>query len=121
MGADFHKVVDQVENVLAAKPLIMVLPIGREEEFVGVVDLLTRKAYVWDDSGLPENYEIKDVPADMAEDVEMYREQLIELAVEQDDDLMMAYMDGEEPSMEDIKRCIRKGTRELAFFPTYCG
>jgi elongation factor G len=121
MGADFHRVVDQVENVLAAKPLIMVLPIGREEDFVGVVDLLTRQAFVWDDSGLPENFEIQDIPADMVEDVEMYREQLIETAVELDDDLMMAYMDGEEPSMEGIKRCIREGTRDLKFFPTYCG
>ncbi|ASI90048.1 elongation factor G [Vibrio mediterranei] len=121
MGADFFNVVDQVKNVLAANPLIMVLPIGREDDFVGVVDLLSRKAYVWDDSGLPENYEVKDVPADMVDDVEAYREELIETAVEQDDDLMEAYMEGEEPSIEDIKRCIRKGTRDLAFFPTFCG
>ncbi|MFC5076809.1 Elongation factor G 1 [Vibrio thalassae] len=121
MGADFFNVVDQVKNVLAANPLVMVLPIGREEEFVGVVDLLSRKAYVWDDSGLPENYEIQDVPADMVDEVEQYREELIETAVEQDDDLMEAYMEGEEPSIDDIKRCIRKGTRDLAFFPTFCG
>ena len=121
MGADFYNVVDQVKNVLGATPLVMVLPIGREDEFVGVVDLLSRKAYVWDDTGLPENFEIKDVPADMVDDVEQYREELIETAVEQDDDLMEAYMEGEEPSIEDIKRCIRKGTRDLAFFPTYCG
>jgi elongation factor G len=121
MGADFLKVVDQVENVLAAKPLIMVLPIGREEDFVGVVDLLSRQAFVWDDTGLPENFTVQDIPADMVDDVEMYREQLIETAVELDDDLMMAYMDGEEPAMEDIKRCIRTGTRDLTFFPTYCG
>ncbi|KZX62629.1 elongation factor G [Vibrio sp. HI00D65] len=121
MGADFYRVVDQVKNVLGATPLVMVLPIGREDEFVGVVDLLSRKAYVWDDTGLPENYEIKDVPADMVDDVEQYREELIETAVEQDDDLMEAYMEGEEPSIEDIKRCIRKGTRDLAFFPTFCG
>jgi elongation factor G len=121
MGADFYNVVDQVKNVLGATPLVMVLPIGREDEFVGVVDLLTRKAYVWDDTGLPENYEILDVPADMVDEVEQYREELIETAVEQDDDLMEAYMEGEEPSIEDIKRCIRKGTRDLAFFPTYCG
>ncbi|MCY9866536.1 elongation factor G [Vibrio coralliirubri] len=121
MGADFYNVVDQVKNVLGATPLVMVLPIGREDEFVGVVDLLSRKAYVWDDTGLPENYEIKDVPADMVDDVEQYREELIETAVEQDDDLMEAYMEGEEPSIEDIKRCIRKGTRDLAFFPTFCG
>jgi len=121
MGADFYNVVDQVKNVLGANPLVMVLPIGREDEFVGVVDLLSRKAYVWDDTGLPENYEILDVPADMVDDVEQYREELIETAVEQDDDLMEAYMEGEEPSIEDIKRCIRKGTRDLAFFPTFCG
>ncbi|WP_104401491.1 elongation factor G [Vibrio penaeicida] len=121
MGADFYNVVDQVKNVLGANPLVMVLPIGREDEFVGVVDLLSKKAYVWDDSGLPENYEIQDIPADMVDDVEQYREELIETAVEQDDDLMEAYMEGEEPSIEDIKRCIRKGTRDLAFFPTFCG
>ncbi|MCE0494309.1 elongation factor G [Vibrio salinus] len=121
MGADFYRVVDQVKNVLAATPLVMTLPIGIEENFVGVVDVLSRQAYVWDDTGLPENYEIKEVPADMVDDVEQYREELIETAVEQDDDLMMAYMEGEEPSIEDIKRCIRKGTRDLAFFPTYCG
>ncbi|MBR9874150.1 elongation factor G [Vibrio sp. J1-1] len=121
MGADFYNVVDQVKNVLAANPLVMVLPIGREDDFVGVVDLLSRKAYVWDDTGLPENYEVQDVPADMVDDVEAYREELIETAVEQDDDLMEAYMEGEEPSIEDLKRCIRKGTRDLAFFPTFCG
>lgn len=121
MGADFLRVVGQVEDVLAAKPLVMTLPIGREEDFVGLVDLLTRQAYVWDDSGEPENYEIVDVPADMVELVEEYREKLIETAVEQDDDIMMSYMDGEEPAIEDIKRCIRKGTIALDFFPTYCG
>jgi elongation factor G len=121
IGADFFKVTEQVEKVLGAKPLIMVLPIGREDDFVGVVDVLTKQAYVWDDTGLPENFEIVDVPADMVDDVEMYHEQLIETAVEQDDDLMMAYMDGEQPTIEQIKACIRSGTRDLAFFPTYCG
>ena len=121
LGADFLRVVDQVENVLGANPLVMVLPIGREDDFVGVVDLLTRQAFVWDDSGLPENYEIKEIPADMVDQVEEYREKLIETAVEQDDDLMEAYLEGEEPSLEDIKRCIRKGTIALDFFPTYCG
>lgn len=121
IGADFIRVTEQVKKVLGATPLIMVLPIGREETFKGVVDLLTKQAYVWDDSGIPENYTVTDVPADMADDVEMYRQQLIETALEVDDDLLMAYMEGEEPSIEDIKRCIRKGTRDLAFFPTYCG
>ena len=121
MGADFYRVVKQVEDVLAAKPLVMVLPIGTESEFVGVVDLLTRKAWVWDESGDPLNYEIKDVPADMVDDVETYREQLIETAIEQDDELMEKYLEGEEIDVESIKRCIRKGTIGLAFFPTYCG
>ncbi len=122
LGADFYRVVDQVKNVLGAKPLVMVLPIGTEDEFVGVVDLLTQKAYVWDDTGLPENYEIKDVPADMVDDVAQYREELIETALEMDEELMMAYLEeGEEPSIEDLKRCIREGTRTLEFFPTFCG
>jgi elongation factor G len=121
LGADFYRVVKQVQDVLAANPLVMVLPIGTEENFVGVVDLLTRKAWVWDDSGLPENYELQDVPADMVDQVEEWREKLIETAVEQDDDLMEKYLEGEEPAIEDLKRCIRKGTINLDFFPTYCG
>ena len=121
IGSDFYRVVKQVDNVLAAKPLVMVLPIGTESDFVGVVDLLTRKAWIWDDSGDPMNYEIKDVPDDMKDDVETWREQLVEMAVEQDDALMEKYLEGEEVSIDDLKRCIRQGTRELAFFPTYCG
>ncbi len=121
MGADFFNVVEQVKKVLGARPVVMTLPIGREDDFVGVVDVLERKAYVWDDSGLPENYEVKDVPEDMLDLVDEYREMMIETAVEQDDDLMMAYMDGEEPSVEEIKRCLRKGTRDCSFFPTFCG
>lgn len=121
MGADFYRVVDQVKNVLAAKPLVMVLPIGIEDGFKGVVDLLTMKAWIWDESGLPENYEIVDIPADMQEKAEQYRSELIETAIEQDDDIMEAYLEGNEPSIEDIKKCVRKGTIALDFFPTYCG
>lgn len=121
VGADFYRVVKQVEDVLAARPLVMVLPIGTESDFVGLVDLLTRKAWVWDDSGNPENYEIQDVPEEMKEQVEEYREAMIEFAVEQDEDVMLKYLDGEELTLDEIKQCIRKGTRELAFFPTYCG
>jgi elongation factor G len=121
LGADFYRVVGQIKKVLGATPLVMTLPIGTEDEFRGVVDVLTKKAYIWDESGLPENYEITDVPADMVDDVDLYHEQLIETAVEQDDDLMMAYMEGEELSIDDIKRCIRKGTINLSFFPTFCG
>ena len=121
VGADFLRVVEQIKKVLGAKPLVMCLPIGVEETFSGVIDLLERKAYVWDDSGLPENYVVSDIPEEMRETVEEYREQLVETAIEQDDDLLMAYMEGEEPSVEEIKMCIRKGTIALDFFPTYCG
>ncbi|MFC1773440.1 elongation factor G [Pseudomonadota bacterium] len=121
VGADFYRVVKQVEDVLGANPLVMVLPIGVEENLKGVVDLLTRKAWVWDESGDPLNYTLEDVPADMVDQVEEWREKLIETAVEQDDDLMEKYLDGEEPSIEDVKRCIRKGTIALDFFPTYTG
>ena len=120
-GADFFSVVKQVEDILAATPLVMVLPIGRESDFVGVVDLLTRKAWVWDESGDPMNYEIQDVPEDMKEQVEEYREAMIELAVEQDEEVLMKYLEGEEITIDEIKQCIRKGTIDLAFFPTYCG
>ena len=121
MGADFYRVVKQVDTILAAKPIIMTLPVGVEGDFIGVVDLLTRKAWIWDESGDPMNYTIQEVPTAMADDVETYREQLVELAVEQDDALMEKYLEGEEVSIDEIKACIRKGTRNLAFFPTYCG
>ena len=121
IGADFLRVVEQIKKVLGANPLVMTLPIGEEDDFRGVVDILTEKAYVWDDSGLPENFKIEEIPADMIDLVAKYREQLVETAVEQDDDLMMAYMEGEEVSIQDLKRCIRKGTIALDFFPTVCG
>jgi elongation factor G len=121
LGANFYRVVKQIEDVLGANPLVMVLPIGEEDDFVGVVDLLTRKAWVWDSTGDPTNYEVLDVPADMVDKVEEWREKLIEVALEQDDDAMEKYLDGEEPDMETIKACIRKGTINLDFFPTFCG
>ncbi len=121
IGADFYRVVKQVEDVLGATPLVMVLPIGIEDQFSGVVDLLTRKAWIWDDSGDPMKYEIQDVPADMVDSVEEWREKLIETAVEQEDEVMEKYLDGVEPDIDTTKRCIRKGTINLSFFPTYCG
>jgi len=121
IGADFMRVVQQIKDVLGATPLVMVLPIGIEDDFKGVVDLLTRKAWIWHSSDDPEAYEITDVPEDMRELVEEWREKLIEAAVEQDDDLLERYLDGEEPSVEDLMRCVRKGTIHLDFFPTYCG
>ena len=122
MGADFYRVVEQVKKVLGATPLVMTLPIGTEENFIGVVDVLSQHAYVWDESGDPLNYEVQEIPADLIDLAQEYREKLIESVIDQDEDLMMAYLDeGQEPSVEDLKRCIRSGTIALDFFPTYCG
>jgi len=121
IGADFYRVVKQIEDILGANPLVMVLPIGIEDDFKGIVDLLTRKAWIWSSSEDPESYEITDVPEDMTDLVEEWREKLVETAVEQDDDLLEKYLEGEEPSIDDLKRCIRQGTINLEFFPTYCG
>ena len=121
MGADFYRVVKQVEDVLGANPLVMVLPIGIEDDFKGVVDLLTRKAWIWDNEQDTTAFRIEEPPADMADQIEEYREKLIETAVEQDDDLMESYLEGEEPTIEQLQTCIRKGTLSMDFFPTYCG
>lgn len=121
VGADFYRVVNQVKTILGAKALVMVLPIGEETGFKGIVDLLERKSYIWDDSGLPEKFVTGPVPDDMVDKVEQYRADLIETAVEQDDEIMERFLDGQEPTVEEIKKCIRKGTINLAFFPTYCG
>jgi len=120
LGADFYRVCKQVKDVLGANPLIMTLPIGEEDEFVGLVDLLSEKAYIWDDSGEPENYEITDIPADMVEKAAEYRVKLIETALEVDEDMLMEFLEGEMvPTTEQIKACIRTGTRDMTFFPTY--
>ncbi len=121
VGADFYRVVEQVKTILAAKPLVMTLPIGIEDQFKGVVDLLTRKAWIWDETGDPMKYEITNVPEDMAELVEEWRHDLVETAVEQDEEVMERYLEGEEIDIETLKRCIRHGTINLDFFPTYCG
>jgi len=121
IGADFYRVVKQVEKVLGANPLVMVLPIGTESNFVGVVDLLSMKAHIWDDSGDPTNFHIEEIPADMLAKAEEYREKMIEKAVEVDDAVMEKYLEGEAPDLETLKRCIRKGTIDMTFFPTYCG
>ncbi len=121
IGADFYRVVKQVNDILAARPVVMVLPIGIEDQFKGVVDLLTEKAYIWDDSGLPENYQVTDIPADMVAKAKEWREKLVEAAVEQDDEVMEKYLEGQIPDIATLKRCIRKGTIALNFFPTFCG
>ncbi len=121
IGADFYRVVSQIKDVLGANPLVMALPVGIEDQFTGAVDLLTRKAWVWDDSGDPMNYDIVEPPVDMADRIEQYREKIIEAAVERDDGIMEAYLEGSEPDIPTIRKLIRKGTIALDFFPTYCG
>jgi len=121
MGADFFRVVKQVKDVLGANPLVMVLPIGIEDDFIGCVDLLTRKAWIWDNEEDTTAFRIEEPPADMVDQVEEYRELLVETALEQDDDLMGKYLDGEEPSLDALHKCIRKGTLTMDFFPTFCG
>jgi elongation factor G len=121
IGADFYRVVKQVEEVLGAVPVVMTLPIGTEDEFSGVVDLLTEKAWVWDNSGDPMNYTIQDIPADMLELTKEWREKLIDQVSDQFDDVMEAYLEGETPDIDTLKRCLRKGTIHLDFFPTFCG
>ncbi|MDA0346286.1 MAG: elongation factor G [Verrucomicrobia bacterium] len=121
VGADFFRVIKQVETVLAAKPLVMTIPIGTENDFVGMVDVLTKKAYIWDETGDPMNFTITDVPADLVEITDEYFEKLVEMVVDQDDDVMESYLGGETPDIATLKRCIRKGTINLDFFPAYCG
>jgi len=121
IGADFYRVVKQVKDVLGAVPLVMVLPIGIEENFIGCVDLLTRKAWIWDNDKDTTAFRIDEPPAEMADQIEEWREKLVETAVEQDDDVMERYLEGQEPTIEELKACIRKGTIKLDFFPTFCG
>ncbi len=122
VGADFYRVLTQIEDILAAQPLVMTLPIGVEDDFKGVVELLTRTAWIWDDSGDPQNYHTEDIPADMADKVEEWREKLIETVIEYDEEAMMKYLEEEEePSIEVLKKCVHQGTVNLDFFPTFCG
>lgn len=121
VGADFERCVSMIVDRLGAQPLVVQLPIGGESDFKGVVDLVKMKAAVWKDEKLGSDFEYQDIPADLADTAAEAREKLIELAVEQDDAAMEAYLEGNEPDEETLKRCIRKGTCELAFVPVLCG
>ena len=121
IGADFYRCVEMIEKRLGALPLVLQLPIGAEAEFKGVIDLLEMKAIVWDEESLGAKFHTEDVPADLADDAALYREKLIEHAVEIDEAAMDAYLEGNEPDLATLKRLIRKGTCELAFIPVLCG
>ena len=121
IGADFYRCVEMIVDRLGALPLVTQLPIGSESDFVGVVDLLTMKAIRWLDESLGAEFEIVDIPDDLLAKAAEYRTSLVELAVEQDEAALEAYLEGDEPSVEILKKCIRIGTLASSFVPVICG
>jgi elongation factor G len=121
IGADFYRCVSMIVDRLGAVPLVTQLPIGSESEFVGVVDLLSMKAVRWLDESLGAEFEVVEVPEDLKSKALEYRTSLVELAVEQDEEALEAYLEGEEPSLDTLKRCIRIGTLSSNFVPVLCG
>jgi elongation factor G len=121
VGADFHRCVRMIVDRLGAVPLVLQLPIGSESEFIGVVDLIRMEAVVWKDEAMGAEFEVREIPEELAEQAAEYREKLIELAVEQDDAVMEAYFEGQEPDEETLKRCVRIGTCNLTFVPVLNG
>jgi len=121
IGANFQNGVDMIRERLGANPLPLQLPIGAEEDFRGLVDLVAMQAIVWDDESMGAKYEVVDIPADMADDVEMAREALIEEVSSYDDELMEKYLGGEALTEAEIKAAIRRGTRNIDFCPVLCG
>ena len=120
-GANFFRCVDMIVDRLGAKPGVIQLPIGNEDKFVGVVDLVKMRAIVWKDESLGAEFEYKEIPAELKEQADEYRAKLVEAAVEMDDNLMEAYLSGEEISVEDLKKCIRKGAISGKLVPVVCG
>ena len=120
-GADFYRCLDMIKDRLGANALVCQLPIGNESEFVGVVDVIRNVAIIWDEETLGAKFHEEPVPADMVDSVNMYREEMIELALEQDDEAMEAYLEGTEPSFETLQDCIRKGTLNNSHVPVLTG
>ena len=121
IGADFFRCVSMIESRLGAKPVVMQLPIGAENEFAGCVDLIEMKALVWKSENLGAEWDVLDIPADLQAQAEEYREKLIEAAVEYDEAAMEAYLEGEMPDNDTLRKLIRKGTCAVEFFPVFCG
>ncbi|HXS50426.1 MAG TPA: elongation factor G [Sphingomicrobium sp.] len=121
IGADFSRCVEEINTKVGGRPVCLQLPIGSESSFKGVVDLLRMKAVVWDDEGLGAKYHDEEVPADLKPKAEEFRHALIEAAVELDDDVMTAYLDGQEPDVDTLKRLIRKAVKQISFVPVLCG
>ncbi len=121
IGANYMRTVDMIVDRLGAKPLVTQLPIGIESDFVGVVDLITMKAIIWREETLGAKFDVVDIPDDLKASSDEWHSRLVETAVEQDDELLEAYLGGTAPSVEGLKRCIRKGTISYAFVPVLCG
>jgi elongation factor G len=121
MGANYYRTIDMIVKNLGANPIPLQIPIGAEDEFAGVVDLISMKALVWQGEELGASWDVLEIPDDLKEKAAEYRAAMVEKAVEMDDDVMMAYLDGEEPSEEDLIRCIRKGACAMKFVPVLCG
>ena len=120
-GANFLMTVDMIADRLGAKPLVIQLPIGSESSFKGVVDLVLNKAIIWKEEKLGALFSIQDIPEDLVDQSKKYREKLIEKVVEEDDSIMEEYLEGKEPSIEQIKKCIRIGTIKGSFVPVLTG
>ena len=120
LGADFYNAVDQIRTRLGKNAIVLQLPIGKEDDFKGIIDLMEMKAYIYNDEK-GEDIDIIDIPEDMKDDAELYHTDMVEKICEADDDLMMAYLDGEEPSVEDLKRVLREGTCNCTMVPVCCG
>ncbi|MBN2675894.1 MAG: elongation factor G, partial [Alphaproteobacteria bacterium] len=120
-GANYFRCIDMMIDRLGATPLPLCLPIGVEENFEGIVDLVANKAIVWRGEDLGATFDIIDIPEDLKAKAAEYREKLVELAVEQDEKALEAYLDGTEPDLATLKKCIRKGTISQAFVPVICG
>ncbi len=121
IGADFYRSVEMVKTRLGATPLVLQLPIGSESDFVGVVDLVEMNARIWHAEDLGAAWDIVEIPADLKQKAEEYHEQMVETVVELDEDVMMAYLEGEMPDNDTLRRLIRKGTCDVTFFPILCG
>ncbi|MBP7190035.1 MAG: GTP-binding protein, partial [Rickettsiaceae bacterium] len=121
MGANFFRCVDMIVDRLGAVPLVTQLPIGIEELFRGVVDLVRMKAIIWKDESLGAEFFYEDIPSEMVSQAQEYRARLVETAVESDDVLLEKYLSGEEITEDELKACIRKGTIASLFVPVLCG
>ncbi|HEY3778354.1 MAG TPA: elongation factor G [Rhizomicrobium sp.] len=121
MGADFSRCVQMMVDRLGTRPLVVQLPIGAESDFKGVVDLVEMRAVVWHDEQLGAKFDYADIPADMSERAQELHLKLVEMAVEEDEKLLEAYLDGKMPSVEELRNCIRKGACSFHFVPVLCG